>query len=181
MGRNVESEMARRSAGTLAIPEPKRLISRRGEEPQTKPTQPEKKKEGQPRPAQPAENEPLTNLNRLKEFNGLFRGCAKAAENNKGGRKAERLRQSAERIRLYVIDSIKRTGFSIDWLCDFPDVASTWEMVSDQLWRERENMNVMQIQESVRAMTCKLFQLPADGLAELETTLKYFKSLKSIR
>jgi hypothetical protein len=182
MGRNIENEMARRGAGTLAIPEPKKLISRRGDESQTKPTQPEKEKEGPIQLPLPVENKPLANLNRLKEFNGIFESSRPyiGPKPHKEGRKAERLRESSERIRLYLVDSLRKAGIRIDWQCGFSGIQSTWETVRGQLWREREHMNVMQIQESVRLMTSRLFELPSDGWKELETALENLRHLKSI-
>jgi len=168
MGRNIENVTARRGEGTLAIREPKRIIS-------------EKEKSTLANLPQPEENKPLANLNRLKEFNGLFNGCMRAVQNNKDGRKAERLRESSERIRLYLVDSLRKAGIRIDWQCGFSGIEAHWNMVRDQLWRGRDHMNVMQIQESVRLMTSQLFELPSDGWKELEKALENLKILKKIR
>ena len=169
MGRNVQNEMSRRGEGTLVVQEPKRMMSRKEKAMLEKLPQ-----------AEPEENKPLANLNRLKEFNGLFNGCMQAAQNRKDGRKAERLRESSERIRLYLVDSLRTAGIRVDWQCGFLGIQSTWEAVRGQLWREREHMNVIQIQESVRAMTSRLFELPSEGWKEFETALENLRRLKSI-
>jgi len=170
MGRNAENEMARGSTGTLATKGPKKLIIKKEEKPQTKLVEPE-------------ENRPLANLNRLKEFNGIFEASRPyiGPKPHKEGRKAERLLESAERLRLYLVDSLRKAGIRIDWQCGFSGIEAHWNMVRDQLWRGRDHMNVMQIQESVRLMTSQLFELPSDGWKELEKALENLKSLKKVR
>jgi len=167
MGRTIETEKIRRG-GDLAIREPKRIIS-------------EKEKSTLANLPQSEENKPLANLNRLKEFNGLFNGCARAAQNNKDGRKAERLRESSERIRLYLVDSLRKAGAPIAWQAEWAEIHSAWQTFRDQMWRGRDHLDVMQIQESVRMMTSRLFELPSEGWTELEKALENLKSLKKIR
>jgi hypothetical protein len=167
MGRTLETEKIRRG-GDLAIREPKRMIS-------------EKEKSTLASLPQPEENKPLANLNRLKEFNGLYNGCLRAIQNNKDGRKAERLRESSERIRLYLVDSLRKAGAPIAWQAEWPAIHSMWQTVRDQMWRGRDHLDVMQIQESVRTLTARLFELPGDGWAELEKALENLKNLKTIR
>ncbi len=181
MGRNVKNEITRHSNYPLALREPKRVISEeeRGELANLpSPDETAKRPEANPFLLEAEENRPIANLNRLKEFNGLFKSCAKAAQNHKGGRKEGRLNQSAERIRLYLVDSLRKSGVRLDWRCGFSDFQTTWKMLSDRMWTEREHLNVLQIQESVRLATTQLFELPSDGWHELEKAMENLRNLK---